>query len=108
MPTQRRHERIDGLGDYSTLAADAWFTAHDSYRRRLGGDKHAVRCPWAAEHSTDDDEQSTACVIWDCHDGVWPSFHCSHAHCDGRGIRDVLQIWRDADAFCSRAWAATP
>jgi hypothetical protein len=63
-----------------------------------------VRCPWDAEHSSIDSDHSTATVIWES-DGGWPTFHCSHDHCDGRTIRDVMAIWGDADAFCARQFA---
>ena len=63
-------------------------------------------CPWRGEHS---DPQAgllptgTDTVIFDADraDG-WPSFHCSHDHCDGRGIADVIAIWGDADRYCAR------
>jgi putative DNA primase/helicase len=28
-------------------------------------------------------------------------FHCSHAYCINRGIKDVMVLWGDADSFCS-------
>jgi hypothetical protein len=99
---------VSGEGDYSTLDAAAWFAAHGHYRRRIGPDMHAVRCLWEREHSTIDGAGSTATVIWDANGRCWPNFRCQHAHCDGRGIRDVLAAWADADAFCARAWRAPP
>lgn len=92
---------LHGHGDYATLDVVRWFDARGFYRRTLAGGKHAVRCPWDFEHSTVDDDRSTATVIWES-DGGWPTFHCSHAHCEGRGIRDVMALWRDADAYCTR------
>jgi hypothetical protein len=101
------HIRVAGAGDYRTLDAVSWFKSHDAYRRPLHGDKHAVRCPWEGEHSTDDDASSTATVIWNASDGKWPAFRCLHAHCDRRGIRDVLAAWGDADRFCAAVWRAS-
>jgi len=92
-----------GHGDYRTLDVVGWFRSHDYYRRDLGAGKHAVRCPWDHQHSTEDGPMSTAAVVWEAGPG-WPQFHCSHAHCDGRTIRDVLALWRDADAFCGANW----
>lgn len=96
-----QHATVSGAGDYRTLDAVAWFGAHSAYRRELGSGKHAVKCPWDSEHSTVDPEHSTAAVIWAA-DGGWPTFHCSHAHCEGRSISDVMALWGDADRFCAR------
>ncbi|MCU0833700.1 MAG: hypothetical protein MUC77_04580 [Chromatiaceae bacterium] len=93
-----------GGGDYSTLDAVRWFRAHGHYRRELGDGRHAVACPWDGEHSTRDGAMSTATVIWETGSSGWPTFHCSHAHCQGRTLRDVLALWGDADQFCARAW----
>ncbi len=99
-----RHPRMGGRGSYSTLDVSRWFAAHGAYRRALGGGKHAVACPWVAEHSTEPGPLDTSTVVWDAAGGAWPSFHCSHAHCDGRNIRDVLALWTDADAWCTSEW----
>lgn len=105
---QHRTARVEGSGDYSTLDVIAWFAAHGHYRRRLDADRHAVVCPWQSEHSTVDSEQSTAAVVWQAHGRCWPNFRCQHAHCTGRGIRDVLALWTDADAYCSSEWRSAP
>lgn len=99
-----RREFFRGLGDYRTLDAVAWFLTHSAYRRPLGGGKHAVVCPWLSEHSTTSSGLDTSTVIWEGGSN-WPTFHCSHAHCQGRAIRDVLALWGDADQFCAQAWA---
>lgn len=98
--------RVAGAGDYSTLDVVSWFKAHSAYRRSLGEGKHAVACPWSGEHSTESGPMDTSTVIWDARPGAWPTFHCSHAHCDGRSLRDVLALWADADGFCATAWRA--
>ena len=95
---------VRGLGDYSTLDVVGWFKAHASYRRHLGQTMHAVACPWGHEHSTEDGADSTATVVWEASGRCWPNFRCLHDHCDGRGIRDVLALWGDADRFCGRRW----
>lgn len=94
-----------GAGDYTTLDVCRWFAAHGAYRRHLGQNKHAVACPWAAEHSGESAANDTSTVVWEASTN-WPSFHCSHAHCEGRRITDVMAMWGDADAFCARAWSA--
>lgn len=96
--------RVIGSGDFKTLDAAAWFQAHGLYKRRIGPDKHAVTCPWADEHSTPDAPYGTDTVLWDAEQGRWPTFHCSHAHCDQRTMRDVVRLLQDADAFCASTW----
>lgn len=96
---------VNGSGDYSTLDVVAWFGAHGAYRRPLGDGKHAVCCPWSASHTTVSTTGSDS-VVWEA-TNRWPTFHCSHMHCDGRMLRDVLALWGDADAFCARGWEKT-
>lgn len=96
--------RFDGDGDYRTLDIAAWFQAHGYYKRPIGRGKHAVRCPWNHEHTVSSSGVDT--LIFDAGRG-WPGFFCHHRHCDGRRIRDVLAIWGDADAFCTRQWIPT-
>ncbi|CAG9264422.1 conserved hypothetical protein [Paraburkholderia unamae] len=97
--------RADGSrGDLGTLDAVAWFAGHNAYLRPLGRGKHAIACPWSGEHSTQGGPLDSSTVIWEPRGGAWPSFHCSHAHCVGRGIQDVIALWGDADAFCTGSW----
>ena len=94
-----------GSGDYATLDVARWFAAHDLYKRTLGGGIHAVRCPWASEHSTESTPTSADTVIFDAKPpGLWPRFFCHHAHCDGREITDVMALLGDADAYCAVAF----
>lgn len=94
---------VRGNGDYRTLDVVTWLRTHGFYKRHIEGGKHAVICPWVEEHSSADRDQNTDTVIWES-DGGWPTFYCSHAHCDGRTIRDVMELLGDADAFCARRW----
>jgi hypothetical protein len=91
-----------GAGDYSTLDIIGWMQAHSMFKRRLGGGKHAVRCPREGEHTTPSHEHSTDTVVWEGEAGRWPTFHCSHSHCEGRQIADVMTLWGDADRYCAR------
>jgi hypothetical protein len=100
----RRSSAPLGSGDYTTLDVVGWFEAHGAHKRQIGARKHAVTCPWVTDHSTVDDQHGTDCVIWESDGGLWPRFHCSHAHCVDRTLRDVLAIWTDADAYCSATW----
>ncbi len=98
--------RFGSHGDYRTLNVTAWFSSHQAYKRSLGKGRHAVRCPWVAEHSDNDTPTGTSTIVWDADPGLWPNFHCSHAHCAGRKIRDVMAIWPDADMYCASPWAS--
>lgn len=93
-----------GKGDYRTLDVVGWFEAHGHYRRELGGGKHAVRCPWEHEHSSPSHAMDSSTVIWTTGDSGWPTFHCSHSHCEGRRLPEVMALWDDADAHCGQAW----
>lgn len=91
-----------GFGDYRTLNVVEWFQARSAYGRPLAGGKHAVACPWSAEHSKPRPPEDSDTVVWEADGDHWPSFFCSHAHCQGRGIKDVLELWDDADSYCAR------
>lgn len=99
-----RAARPAGRGDFRTLDVRAWFTAHGAFRRTLGAGKHAVVCPWTHEHSSETGPLDTSTVVWEAEPGLWPSFHCSHAHCAGRSIREVMARWGDADHYCAAEW----
>ena len=95
-----------GRGDYSTLDVVRWFQAREHYGRDLGGGKHSVLCPWVDEHTDQRSPEDSDTVIWEATDGQWPGLHCSHAHCKGRDLKDVIGLWGDADSFCSREFRA--
>lgn len=57
------------------------------YKRELGEGKHAVICIQCERHSSQDHPHKTDTVIWE---GEYPQYHCSHAHCEGVTIHDVL------------------
>lgn len=96
----QRNENIRlGSGDYRTLDAPAWFMAHGHYLRTLDDEKHAVKCPWSSDHTSKSNGTDTVIFVGG---GNWPRFHCSHSHCEGRGIRDVIALWGDADQYCTR------
>ena len=90
-----------GKGDYATLDVVTWFDSHGHYGRHLESDKHAVLCPWADQHSDIRPAGDSDTVVWEAAGAKWPEFHCSHNHCIDRHLDDVMQIWGDADSFCS-------
>jgi hypothetical protein len=72
--------------DVVDLFASAGYSPRD-----LGGGKWAVICPWVGEHSHPDyNGTSTSTVIWERSASSPATFHCAHAHCDGRKLADVL------------------
>ena len=82
-PAQRK--RTHGM--HKGLDIVAMFQDLGLYKRQIGTQKHAVICPQSHLHSTPDHPHRTDTVIWE---GEWPQFHCSHAHCEGVTIHDVL------------------
>ena len=99
--THRQQTKITGKGDYKTLDVIGLFNAHGLYLRATPEPgKHWVSCPWQSEHSATGD---TDTVIWETTTG-FPTFHCSHDHCSGRGIMDVINLFGDADNYCSSVW----
>lgn len=98
--TERSATRIDGKGDYTTLDAVRWFQARGMYEKPAGHQVHAVKCPWEGEHTSSSPADT---VIFE-NPGSWPGFYCHHAHCTGRNIRDVMNAFGDADAYCAAEW----
>ena len=96
-----------GKGDYATLDVVGWFDAHGHYGQHLDADVHAVLCPWSDQHTEIKPAENSDSVIWEANDGKWPGFYCHHNHCIARRLDDVMQLWRDADAFCSREFQSS-
>ena len=81
----------------------AWTVAHGAYRFPVGDRVHSVWCPWQGEHTSP--HGRTGAVILEADDSHgWPNFHCHHAHCEGRGIRDLMALWGDVDRYCARSF----
>jgi len=53
---------------------------------RASGDNVHIRCPWEAEHTHGNGEKDTGLLI---KDGRVIGFHCFHAHCADRTLRDI-------------------
>lgn len=100
---QSRGPKISGTGNYATLDVVSWFQAHSHYVGHLRDNVHGVRCPWVEEHTSTSPDTGSDSIIFEADDG-WPGFYCHHSHCQGKNLRDVLQVWGDADAFCAQAW----
>jgi hypothetical protein len=70
--------------------------------------KWAVQCPWEALH-TKGERLDTSTVLFAPSDGKtlgW--FHCSHAHCQGRDVRDVLSVFTEFELVRARQAAGLP
>jgi hypothetical protein len=86
------------LPSSGTDAADSWLGVAFAEMAWLGvaldGGKRAVRCPWLHEHSDGrGDGQDSSAVLFPRSTGkTLGAFYCSHAHCMGRGYRDVIVI----------------
>ena len=77
-------------------------------RRPLdNGRGYVTRCPWERDHSTVDEPGSSATALLFPSDGNgWRGgFRCLHAHCEGRGLRDLLALLRAAESVESEATA---
>jgi hypothetical protein len=89
-------------GRYGSYQDGAGLLFH-LFRRRgwldkaLSPGKWSVRCPWEDEHSKGEPFDSST-VLFAPRGGDEPGWwHCSHAHCDGRGLRDVLALFSDQE-----------
>jgi putative DNA primase/helicase len=94
-------------GDWSTLDVVGLFQAAGMYGKDLGGGKHGVRCPWETDHSTGSDGTDT--VVYEASGAQGPGFRCLHAHCEGRGIRDVRDYFgtEEVDRWCVEEFRPT-
>jgi DNA polymerase I len=66
----------------------------------LDADKrtHSVRCPWAEEHSDAGREWSSRgsdTVVFEGSGDQMPGFHCLHAHCQERDLKEFL-AWAES------------
>ena len=76
-------------GDLRTLDILGLFESRNSLVSWSGGRQAEVVCPWAGEHTTGDEQAGVLTADED--EGRFPVFHCFHAHCEGRGLREVLE-----------------
>lgn len=76
-------------GDLRTLKLDALFDSRGMLEGEQGGGIFDVMCPWHGEHTTGHDTAH----IWTETDSGFPSFYCHHAHCEGRGLKEVCEFF---------------
>lgn len=101
-PPPRNTTPYPERGDFRTLDGVGWFQAHGMFIGPAGntprGSKYWVKCPWAHEHTGGISDKEDTVLYED--PGRWPTFACSHTHCDGRDILQVNELWGDINAFC--------
>jgi len=83
-PAKRKRSNEKGFHNFDVVGL---FSQMGMYKRSLGDGKHAVTCIQCDRHSDHDHKDKTDTVIWE---GEWPQYHCSHAHCEGVSIHDVI------------------
>src|SRR5215831_13505776 len=94
---------LDGItGDLDTLDLVSVFQDQGHEVKEKATGKYHVTCPWAHEHSKD---KLGDTVVWQSGTG-WPTFHCSHNHCEGRGILAVFDHFGadTINSHCSREY----
>ena len=104
-PAPRNTTPYGERGDYRTLDAVGWFQAHGMFMGPHSKPNwYYVKCPWSEEHSTTPKQGPTDTYIVEDH-GRWPTFSCSHSHCEGRDIKQVNELWGDIDSYCKEKLA---
>ena len=92
IPKFRTGDAVDGSGVlFQAFQARGWIDTE------LSPGKWNVICPWAAEHTKGEDFD-TSVVLFAPRPGEelgW--WHCSHAHCEGRTMTDVLALFSEQE-----------
>jgi hypothetical protein len=92
--------RRPGSADWYSLDIVRWFIAKGLYLKPLSTGKHAAVCPWQAQGAHDKTSYSDT-VIWETSQSGFPSFHCSHDTCAGRGsLVQLNSVMGDINDFC--------
>ncbi len=88
-------------GDYSTLDVVGWFTTHGCYGRPgAKPGQHLVRCPWDHLHAHPGKPIDSSTAVWEASGGCWPQFDCKSTSHQQAGIKELLELWGDADRHC--------
>ena len=86
----RKVRVCDGSADESFFGRA--FTAADMAFELLDNGALSVICPWAKEHTSGVDGDSSTVVFPPTSEARWGLFHCSHAHCVHRTAYDLLDV----------------
>lgn len=90
------------LGDLTSLDSLAWFDSHGHMIGRTSAGVYAVQCPWHKEHQHHPIDADEVRSVLSTQDGSIDKFYCLDETCKGRVMLDVIDLWRDADMFCTR------
>lgn len=90
----QKTQAFDSFSRYDLHSLDIVkvFQDNNLCHKHIVDNKHSVVCPWANQHTTGD-ERDTSSVIWEATKDSWPNFYCSHAHCQNRKLKDVLEYF---------------
>ena len=88
----KRTEKHQPCGAVTESYLGAAFQAMGWMGRALGPDKSAVQCPWESEHTGGHRYDSSTVIFGPRRGSRVGWFHCSHAHCSNRTLREVLDI----------------
>ena len=104
-PKKKREWLKAYQGDLKTLDIPRLFESSGLWVRDKGGDEYEVQCPWSDEHSGED----SAGILAPDPTKFFPTFHCFHAHCEGRTIKDVVEFFgKDlVDQHCEKPFQSS-
>lgn len=109
LPSKKDRWWSQFLGNLATLDIIELFKSKNMYSRFISGNKHAVICPWADQHTTGRDGDSST-VVFEASNKSWPGFKCQHSHCVDKNLEKVLEFFgKDlVDAHCFRTFRTKP
>lgn len=85
LPTAPAGEVSLSLLGQAFIAAGLWIKAEPD------GQRARVKCPWAGQHTSGKDGDGSTVIFGACAGSGIGWFHCSHSHCTGRSISDVME-----------------
>lgn len=84
---------------WDTCDVVSMFQSQGWYLKKIGANKHEVRCPWESEHSSG----GGGTIIYERTDRP-AAFTCRHGHCKDRRMKDVKELigWKEVAVFCDK------
>jgi hypothetical protein len=97
MPRKQREDTLITVAAAGDGALYHAFRSRGWIGRQIEAGKWSVRCPWEDRH-TKGAPFNTSTVLFGPGPGDrWGWLHCSHAHCQGRDLRDVLRLFSESE-----------